>query len=366
MRDRIVPCMTLAVGQIRAGRGSRNVVLEGTTFDRDTRTLTYVLTTDKPCLSFRCRETADGDYELFEVMEVLDPKGCVNLDKIVGLPLVDSHDYSSIRNILGTHMSAKVVGNGIECQARLSARPDVAVLYGDFADGTFNAASVGYNRLKENPPVEDPNGGLPLVLVTEWETNEGSFVVIPADSDAGIRAKRAAARTKEPDMTTTTTPSEPSLADVLKGLSTITDSVRSLSEGLTAVRGKVDNLEKGGKGGSEEDPEGQRDDDMDDMSDDERAKRSKSLDNLRPMAQRCGYAEFDDMAALGTSIKDLKAELRKRMATSGVNIDPNSRGGDHAQRGAIPSTGKARSVADLSLEDSFMGQRMAKYAAITR
>ena len=84
--------MTLPLGQIRAGKGSRPIVLEPNSFDRKARTLRYVLTTDTPCPAMRFVDLADGECEAIWVQEILEPANCVNLAKVRGLPLVNCHD----------------------------------------------------------------------------------------------------------------------------------------------------------------------------------------------------------------------------------------------------------------------------------
>lgn len=95
--------MTGPAGQTRAAKGSRTIVLEANSFDRESRTLRYVLTTDTPCPAMRFRSGEDGEYGVMWVQEILEPANCTNLGTIAGLPLVDSHADLIDRPSLAPH-----------------------------------------------------------------------------------------------------------------------------------------------------------------------------------------------------------------------------------------------------------------------
>lgn len=104
------------------------------------------------------------------------------------VPLVDSHNHDSVRNILGSIRNLRIDGGNLKGTAYFGAKPAAAEAYADMKDGHLTDISVGFFRLKERyiePDKTDTVGGRaikgPARIVTRWAPFEGSAVTVGAD-----------------------------------------------------------------------------------------------------------------------------------------------------------------------------------------
>jgi hypothetical protein len=90
-------------------------------------------------------------------------------------PFVDSHDYSTIRNLLGKVITFRVEGNALIERVQYSLEPDTLALWAFkmVRDGFLKAVSVGFQ---------------PVRAVSKWDTNPGAFM-------AAIAAQKLDAQT---------------------------------------------------------------------------------------------------------------------------------------------------------------------------
>lgn len=177
----------------------RAVTLAPTTIDREARSVEAVLATDDPVEVW--------DWERWEIAdEILTMGGC-RLQSVRGgkLPLLDSHQRGSARNVLGSVVDLRIDGGRLLGREIFSALSEPEFI--KTAEGHLDQRSVGYRvyattRIKpgESGVVNGttftarPNRG--LNVVTDWEPLESSVVPIGADPAAGTRA---AADTTKPD-----------------------------------------------------------------------------------------------------------------------------------------------------------------------
>ena len=142
------------------------------TFDRESRTVEAVAAT-----------AAIVDRGAF--LEQLDLAGA-DLSQLVGAPLLDSHDQSSIAKNLGTITAARIEGGQLIVTMKLSSRADPYLP--EIEAGTIGAVSVGYSveawarsRTADNRE---------LHVAKRWTPKEVSFVSLPADPGARVRTSR--------------------------------------------------------------------------------------------------------------------------------------------------------------------------------
>ena len=124
---------------------------------------------------------------LFREFLSLNPKH-VRLERLnSGAPLLDNHQQTSVRNVIGVVVegSARVAaGREGRATVRFSNRPEVASIYQDVKDRIVRNVSVGYvvheyqeTRLGENV----------IRTAVDWEPYELSLVTMPADVGARVR-----------------------------------------------------------------------------------------------------------------------------------------------------------------------------------
>lgn len=141
------------------------------------RTIPVTLATNQSVRTF--------DYERGMVDEYL-LMGGVDLPKQV--PLVDSHQHDSIRNILGSIRDLKVEGGELRGVAHFSDKPAGVEAFNDIRRGHLTDISVGAFRKQEKYIESGKTGEFesmrikgPARVVTRWKPFEGSAVVIGAD-----------------------------------------------------------------------------------------------------------------------------------------------------------------------------------------
>lgn len=132
------------------------------------------------------RRDYDGEY----LERLTITPGAVNLDAMIGAPVLDNHAHSSVRNILSTVESAHIVGGEARARIKFSARDDVAPIWQDVRDGIIQRVSVGYS-VEEWTDKVDPRTGVRVRVAARWTPREISLVAIPADQGAKVRNKES-------------------------------------------------------------------------------------------------------------------------------------------------------------------------------
>ncbi len=145
--------------------------------DTEKRTMPVTLATN--------RSVKVWDWERGMIDEYLLMNGA-KLPKQV--PLVDSHDHGSVRNILGSIRDLHISGGELRGTAHFGAKQAASEAFDDIRAGHLTDISVGAFRRKEkyvNPDKEEEHEGMrikgPARVVTRWEPFEGSAVTVGAD-----------------------------------------------------------------------------------------------------------------------------------------------------------------------------------------
>ncbi|SMD06613.1 hypothetical protein SAMN06297251_12318 [Fulvimarina manganoxydans] len=136
--------------------------------------------------SVRRRDWRTGNY----YNEILDVSpGAVRLERLNGgAPLLDTHQDSECRNVIGTVVPGSAVlrdGKGY-ARVALSPAPDDASVVGKIRAGIIRNISVGYVIHAVEKTVKD-DGSDEDWRVVDWEPHEISAVPIPADAGSHIR-----------------------------------------------------------------------------------------------------------------------------------------------------------------------------------
>ncbi|KTR06901.1 hypothetical protein NS365_05560 [Aureimonas ureilytica] len=151
-----------------ATRGLRAAATPPTSFDPKARTFTFVLATERPCRTYRW-----AGWDVVEVDEVLPMSGLVEIERLVGSPILNSHSSWNLRDVIGVITSAKVEGDKLVCTGQLSERSDVADIARDIGAGVLTSMSVGFSILEDGIAFVRLARGLPV----RGPTLAGSFHV---------------------------------------------------------------------------------------------------------------------------------------------------------------------------------------------
>jgi hypothetical protein len=106
-----------------------------------------------------------------------------------GACLLDSHNTYSLSSVLGSVVPGSVSianGEGL-ARVRLAKTPDVADTVAKIIDGHIRSLSVSYNVFEFQRTERE--GEHPHMLATDWEPVELSFVTVPFDAAAQVRAR---------------------------------------------------------------------------------------------------------------------------------------------------------------------------------
>lgn len=112
--------------------------------------------------------------------------GAVDVAALVGAPLLDGHQRTRARDVLGRVLDARIEGDAIVGRIQFSARPDAQEIFEDVAAGNIRGLSLGY-RVTQWATSRDGQGRRVRTAV-RWEPAEVSLVAIPADPSATIRS----------------------------------------------------------------------------------------------------------------------------------------------------------------------------------
>jgi phage head maturation protease len=126
----------------------------------------------------------DLSGEFVEVLS-MDPAH-VNMERLRGAPVLDAHQRTGVRQVLGTVLDASVDGKEGRATLQFSSRPDVAPIWDDVRAGILRHVSVGYTV--EQWKAGTDTSGLRTLTATAWTPYEVSFVPVPADPGAQVRS----------------------------------------------------------------------------------------------------------------------------------------------------------------------------------
>lgn len=151
----------------------------------ENRTFDFVLATETPVRI--CGELPKLGFCTFSeilVADGLDP------ERLKGMPLADSHDLSTVDNILGRVIEVKREGESWIGTARVSRVGRGERILADVADGILNQVSVGYTVDPSDYDVDvtDADADAIVARAKRWVPHEISLVAVGADPNAVVRS----------------------------------------------------------------------------------------------------------------------------------------------------------------------------------
>lgn len=167
--------------QIKVKKQFTRAKLSPSSFNKETRTIDVIFATTTPVLKY----SWDGPF-----YEVLDMDGHI-MDRAKGsLPILNDHQkYNGIKGIIGRAENIRKEGDVWIATLRFSKRKEVEDIISDVEDGILQDISFGYDvRSYEASPLAQGET-VPTYIARQWETNEITLVVIPADPTAKVRSQ---------------------------------------------------------------------------------------------------------------------------------------------------------------------------------
>nr|WP_312196585.1 hypothetical protein [Brucella anthropi] len=298
---------------------------------------------------------SDADDAYIEVDEILLASG-LDFSRTVGMPLVDCHDtFSGVNTILGKVDDVRSVGTEVHGTAVLNSRN--SDLIADIVDGHYNQISAGYGV--NSYEIEHRDGDIPVAYATSWTLYEASLVAVGADPNASVRSagrsipaptisfrnKPKAKALKAKNSTRTKRKLEKRTMDETE-LVELVDAAEAaaeiVDEAVAAVEAAIEELGddapseiverarklRKARAEDEEEPsdEERKRGKREDTAEDEK-KEEEEIRSIRSIAKSYGLTKaVDDLVALGTRSKDLKASIRsaimsKAIGSSGARSD---------------------------------------------
>lgn len=289
----------------------------------------------------------DADDAYIEVDEVLLASG-LDFSRTVGMPLVDCHDtFSGVNTILGKVDDVRSVGTEVHGTAVLNSRN--SDLIADIVDGHYNQISAGYGV--NNYEIEHRDGDVPVAYATSWTLYEASLVAVGADPNASVRsagriiptptisfrnkpkktASKAKNSTRNSKRMEKRTMDETELVELVEAAEAAADIV---DEAVVAVEAAIEELGddapdeivararklRKARADDEEEPsdEERKRGKREDTAEDEK-KEEEEIRSIRSIAKSYGLTKaVDDLVALGTRSKELKASIRSAIMSKAV------------------------------------------------
>ncbi len=175
------------------GMCSRAIALEAKEKDFE-KGIDTVATTEAPALVV--------DWERWEVIREILPMKYREGSPTGKVPLLDSHNRSSVEKVKGSASDFTIDGANLMCKTYISATE--AVIRQKVSEGHIDSVSIGYMTDREFS-VEIPKGasviidgtsyknqyedGYPMVVRTWWKEHELSLVPIGADQAAKFKSE---------------------------------------------------------------------------------------------------------------------------------------------------------------------------------
>jgi hypothetical protein len=164
------------------GKQYFRATLDKNSINKDARTVDVVFVTERQVMMYNWNMGL-----FFEVLPCNETQG--DLTRLNnGAPLCDTHDTSSVKNVLGVVEKAWFESGLGRATVRFSKRADAELVWQDVQDGIVTGISVGYIVYEYEEIGEKEN--LPLVRANKWEATEISLAPVQADIESGVgRAK---------------------------------------------------------------------------------------------------------------------------------------------------------------------------------
>jgi phage head maturation protease len=159
-------------------------------FDAENRTCDAILSTGSEVRRFYGRERLRIDSKSVDLSRV----------RAGQVPLLDSHDQSSITNALGRVQTAWVAGGALMAKLRFNKTAEGRKAMGMVSRGEVSGISCGYTVddweiSNDDGDILDPDKDRIrydddlIFTAVSWRLHEASLVSVPADSTASVRSR---------------------------------------------------------------------------------------------------------------------------------------------------------------------------------
>jgi HK97 family phage major capsid protein len=169
---------------------TRAVPVTPTSYDENTHSVKAVALTET--------KVRVWDWERWDVIDEIILMNGVELPEGDQVPVVDSHNYSSITNLLGSAREFSKSIETLDCRLFFSSVQKAQDAETQAKEGHLNRVSSGYNVLEsvwvESNTTANVNGrnfSGPVKVVTKCRLKEVSPVILPADENSAIRTLRS-------------------------------------------------------------------------------------------------------------------------------------------------------------------------------
>lgn len=166
---------------IKRNSAIRSISFEVHNKDAENRTIEVIASTGAKVLRYRWFE--DPVYEEIEIT-----KDSIDFSRFGSgcAPLLKDH-YYELNSQIGVIENSWVEEGKLKAKIRFSKRDDVEPIYQDILDGILRNVSIGY-RVLDYKKYKNEGDKYETVRATKILPLELSFVTVPADPDAGVRA----------------------------------------------------------------------------------------------------------------------------------------------------------------------------------
>jgi len=163
----------------------------------------------------------DMDGRFLEVLEV--KPGSVDLSRVDGMPLLDSHRQDGLDRVLGVVRGARIENSELIVSVQISERAEA--IWKDIKAGIIRNVSVGYS-VNETEDRADPETGHRVRAVVGWTLMEVSLV--PVAADAGAKT-RGSAMPDNPNPAPAPAPAQPPTPSPIETRAAVNQEIRDLA-----------------------------------------------------------------------------------------------------------------------------------------
>jgi hypothetical protein len=160
--------------------------LSPSTYREDDHSIEFILATEEPARVW--------DWERFDVIKEIIVADGVMIPKNGQVPLVDSHDRSTIENILGSVREIRTQGAEVVGRLYFASTEPAKLAEQMIKDGHLDSGSVGYEQAdsewigeNESKEMNGRHYAGPVLLTKSWRLKEFSLVAVGADPNSKAR-----------------------------------------------------------------------------------------------------------------------------------------------------------------------------------
>lgn len=216
---------------------TRSATVAPATINEAERTVEVVWSTGAPV---RRRDLAGPFTERLSMAPA-----AVDLSRLIGASVLDSHQQAGLRNVLGVVATAATDGERGIATLRFSSRPEVEPIWQDVRAGIIRHISVGYG-VETWAETTDRSTGERTRTATRWVPHELSLVPVPADAGATVRHNEVSPMDEQtvPGVAEADTTADTRSAEPMQNRAAINTEIRSMARvaglGQDFVDGQID------------------------------------------------------------------------------------------------------------------------------